>query len=252
MDYLIKWQFTKENSVPFKTQAEIIISVLTPLVEDKSFLTKASNLYISKQNFTDVRFHTFCRDEYVSDVQKIVKGYTRQLKRTNLSECDGQPKETKFTFSKNSLDCEENFYKYLGDITWIGIGLHKKDLPLAVPIAVKARYETKPLGELDPREVLERHFSEASEQYREKNKEEFDKFWSNCGFFYDDGKGTRGDHFYYNIVLGIEPLSLLPCQRLLEGIMNLFQSHNIEINFPGSLQCWEAIAFLINKALKDP
>jgi len=100
MNYLIKWQFTKGNSVFFNTQAEIIISVLTPLVEDKSFLTKVSNFYISKQNFTDVRLHVFCRDEYVTDVQKIVKDYTKQLKRTNLSECDGKPKERRFTFSK--------------------------------------------------------------------------------------------------------------------------------------------------------
>lgn len=209
MNYLIKWQFTKENSIPFKTQAEILNSNLIPLVEDGYFQKKKFSFYITKVYYTNVRLAVFVTEENLTEIQSIVKKYTGGLIINAVDEenkvpddWNGIPQKTSFNFNKNPSDIEETFYtRYLEDITNIGLDFHKKSLTKAVSIVVKTRFETKPFGELDPKEVINRYFSDNSEYYRKMSKQDLNIFWSNSGFYFSSS-GTRGDHFFYNIILG--------------------------------------------------
>lgn len=61
---------------------------------------------------------------------------------------------------------------------------------------------------LNPREELNSQFSGASKEYRKKNSKELDKFWGDCGWNFKittPGSETDGPHFYYNLVLGLDP-----------------------------------------------
>ncbi len=269
MNYVIKYAFTKENPIPFKTQAEIVNSSLIPLTEDKSFLEKKISFYIRKENLTGVTLSVYVEEEDKKDMQNIVKKYTESLKPNPHDDWTGEPTKTDF-FSKTPFSCDENFYKYLEDIAWIGIGLHKKDLTLAVPFAVEKAYETMRIPITDQRfyeenkRLFSQHFYEASEQYKKKTEDEVNKFWGKCGF--SNYKGTRwGPHFYYDVVLGLDPFNftnptrfnlpsnLSPCETFLKFIVSILQRHNIDLSIPPNVKtCPEAIAHLINKALMLP
>lgn len=123
MSFLIKWQFTKENPVRFKTQAEIISSHLVSLVEDESFQDKILSFYITKQELTDVRLAVFVKGEKLEMLKNIVQKHTSSLKSNpRNNDWDGNPVKDPYL-----SDCEGSFHKeYLQDITWIGVGLHKK------------------------------------------------------------------------------------------------------------------------------
>lgn len=273
MNYLIKWQFTKENPIPFKTQAEIVNSNLAPLSEDRFFQSKKFSFYITKVYLTNVRLAVFVEEKNLEELKKVILKYTKSLKLNPVdlekpdenNSWDGCPEETPFTFSKGSSDCEEIFHtEYLEDITWIGIGLHKKDLTLAIPIVVRTAYETMRSGLPKSREILDQDFRETSEQYKKKNRDELNKFWSECGFYYKSGI-TWGPHFFYDIVLGIDPYNftnpntfklpseLSPQEIFLKVTLTILRDHNIDTELPNDLQSSEeAIIFLINKALRDP
>jgi hypothetical protein len=80
MNFLVKWQFTKESPVCFKTQAEIINFSLVPLVEDKSFQDKKLSFYITKQDYTDVRLAVFVSERNWQALKDIGKKSPAQAK----------------------------------------------------------------------------------------------------------------------------------------------------------------------------
>lgn len=209
MNYLIKWQFTKENYVPFKTQVDIIRENFIPLTENKFFQEKKFSFYITRVYLTNVRIAAFVSGENLKDIQNIINEHTKSLKLNPIdldnnekNDWNGESKESEFSFSEEPSDCTEIFYtKYLEDITQIGLDLHKQNLSDAIRFAVRVKLETTPFGNLDARERLHNYFQNINEQYLKKNQYKLDRFWNECGFNYRDG-GTFGGHFYYNIVLG--------------------------------------------------
>lgn len=283
MNYLIKWQFTKKNPLPFKTQAEIINSNLIPLSEDKSFQEKKFSFYITKVYLTNARLGVFAEKENFEEIKNIVGKYTKELiinprDPTNEgfknNDWDGTLRE--FPFPD---DCTKNFYiKYLQDITLIGLGLHKKDLTLAVPVAIDTAYKTMrimayeteneslrvPIIDTrfydDNKKLLNNYFAENSESYKKKKQEEINDFWSNCGFYFKSGS-TWGPHFYYDIVLGLDPFNFIypnrygfpihlpPCKTFLNFIINVLRGYNLNTNLPSGINCSQEIVYLINQAL---
>ncbi len=207
---LIKYQFAKENPVPYKTQIEIINSSLIPLVEDKSFQEKKYSFYMTRIWEKDVRLGVFAEEENVNELRNIVSKYTSLLKLNPVdpenpaenNSWDGRTEGAPFTFSEDSPNCDEIFYiKYLEDIARIGIDLHRKNLVNVIRFSVRAKFETLPYGELNPRDFFHDYFKENSVHYCKKSQSDLDEFWGECGFGYQKG-GTVGSHFYYNIILG--------------------------------------------------
>ena len=125
MNYVIRYAFTKENSTPYKTQAEIISSSLIPLVGDRSFLEKKTSFYIRRENLTGVTLSVYVEEKNLKEIQGLVGQYTGLLKPNPHDEWMGKPEETNF-FSKTPFSCQERLYRYFEDIAWIGIGLHKR------------------------------------------------------------------------------------------------------------------------------
>jgi hypothetical protein len=214
MNYLVKWQFTQEKPSPYRTQTEIIRTKFTPLLEDKSFQDKRYSFYVTRMWGQDVRLAVFVKEENLQDVLKIVKSYTKELilhpfdfdERMGVwtsqkHDWDGEPRETKYTFTENPIPGEYFHTKFLEDIAWIGVGLQKMDLTEVIQFSVRARFETKPYGDSDPKEFFHDYFSRVSERYCSKNNSEIDKFWGENGYYYT-GSSAPGPHFYYNIALG--------------------------------------------------
>jgi len=253
MNYFPKWQFTKENAVPFKSQIEIIRDHLIPLTEDKIFQEKKFSFYMTKVYLTDVRLGVLVEEKNLKELQKIVSEYTNFLKLNSIDPekprenngWDGSSQKTDFTFSKNCSDINEIFYtNYLESITRIGIDLHKNSLQGAVSKAMEFAFKIKPMGNLVSRETLDSYFRETSEFYRKKKAEELDIFWGNAGFDYKQGT-TEGAHFYYNIVMGIDPRP-----SSLNALFGLLNSLGGETRVPGGdPKCSEIIAFIINNKM---
>lgn len=245
MNYVIKYAFTKENPVPFKTQVEIINSHLVPLIEDEFFQEKKISFYITKIGLVNVRLAIYIDEKNQKEMQNIVLKYTNSLKLNTNDEWNKESGETEF-LSKTPPTCQETFYRYLEDITMIGIDLHKKDLCSAVSYAAKVALEIKPIGSLIPREILDVYFKENSGWYKNKKDNELDIFWGDCGFGYLQGT-TEGGHFYYNIVMGLDPRP-----SSLNVLLNLIGSIKGGVKIPakGDQKCSEIIAFVINNILK--
>ncbi len=222
MNYLIKWQFTKNNPIEFKTQEEIIKSCLIPLVEARLFLDIKFSFYITRVYYTEARLAVFVEEKNLDELKNYIKKYTESLilnpKDQDISnDWDGTPVETKFTFLPDTKDKEEIFYtKYLEDITWIGIELHKKDLKLAIR-DVKELANKVNSNRSNQRELFNPYFYKFSEKYRNKTVEEIDRFWGDCGFNFNSS-GTCGSHFFYNIVLGLDPFNCSDPKEVLKFI----------------------------------
>ncbi len=200
-DYFIRWQFTKENPIPFKTQEEIILSFLIPLVEKKYFLEKANSFYITKINYTTVRLQVFVNHKFLASLQKIVESATTFLVVKNEEE---PVRGNIISKGYAPLNREMDFREYLEDITCIGLDLHKNDLVSAKNFAVKSKFESKPIGNLHPKKILNDHFHKFSKHYRllEKGTVKINNFWNRFCESYSNS--TSWDHFYYNIVLGLD------------------------------------------------
>ena len=222
MDYLIRWQFTQELSVPFKTQVEIIKSNLIGLVKDEAFQYKKSNFYITKFNKTDVRLAVFTtKEENLDALHDIVGSYTKTLKKLNRDGWDGRIVKGEEARAGSSTYYESDameldFRKYLENITLIGLNLHQLDnFNIAKNFAVEIMYEVPPLGVLEPQasqELIGSHFQKYSEYYRllKSDAEKTSSFWKNFSYHYFRNPiPTPWRHFYYNIILGIEPRIVL-------------------------------------------
>jgi len=260
MNYFFKWQFTKENPTPFKTQVEVIKDNLIPLSEDKIFQEKKFSFYITKVYLTNVRLGVLVEEKNLKELQDIVSKYTNSLKLNSIDPekpmenngWDGSPQKTNFTFSKKCSDNTEIFYtNYLESITRIGIDLHKNDLHQAISKATEFAFTIKPIGNLIPRETLDGYFREVSEFYRNRKGDDLDIFWGDCGFGYLQGT-TEGAHFYYNIVIGIDPRGQSSSFNVLLGLISSLKNFNIDqLKIPlGDAKCSEIISFIINTILK--
>lgn len=260
MNYFIKWQFTKENAIPFKTQVEIVKDNLIPLSEDKIFQEKKFSFYITKVYLTNVRLGVLVEEKNLKELQTVVSKCTNSLKLnpvdpekpTENNGWDGSPQKTDFTLSKNCSDKTEIFYtKYLEGITRIGIDIHKNDLHQAISKATEVAFAIKPIGNLIPRETLDDYFRKISKFYRNKKSDELDVFWGDCGFSYFQGS-TEGAHFYYNIVIGIDPRGQSSSFNALFGLINSLKNFNInQIKIPlGDAKCSEIMSFIVNDILE--
>lgn len=256
MHYFPKWQFTKEKAIPFKTQIEIIREFLIPLTEDKVFQENKFSFYITKVYLTDVRLGVLVEEKKMKELQKVVSKYTNLLKLNPIDPekpkenngWDGIAQETNFTFSKDCSNATEIFYtKYLESITCIGLDLHKNDLCLAIGRAIEAAFQIKPVGVLIPRETLDSYFRETSKSYRNKNTAELDLFWGDYGFDYHQGT-TEGAHFYYNLVVGLDPRGQGSSVNTLFSVINELKKYNItQLKIPlGNPKCSDVIASIIN------
>lgn len=214
MVYSIKWQWTKENPTIFETQLDIINSNLMPLLEDETFRENALSFYITRVFFTNVRLNVHAEEENIQELQDTVTGYIEQL-LLNPHELDndtrgwrdedngwnGERSESPLSLS----GCDRDFHlNYLNDITLIGLDLHRNDTTSAVQKAAEVSCNITPIGILNPRETLDPHFRERSLTYQQKRNSALDDFWGSCGFGYRQGS-TEGAHFYYNMVMGIDP-----------------------------------------------
>ena len=215
MNYLVKWQFTKNNSVHCKTQVEIIRENIIPLSEDPIFLANKFSFYSTKVYLTDVRIAVFVEESKLNAIQGVIARHTNGLILHSYdmteggdlvaNDWDGSPQITTFTFSSKTTDVSEIFYiKYLEDITRIGIDIHRSDISPAVTFAMRMAAELQPIGSSVPRQSLDTYFRDTSSWYRSKNNQELESFWGDNGFAYRQGS-TEGAHFYYNIVVGIDP-----------------------------------------------
>ncbi len=256
MNYFPKWQFTKENAVPFKTQIEIIREFLLPLTEDKIFQEKKFSFYITKVYLTYVRLGVLVEEKNLKELQRVVSKYTHSLKLNPIDPekpgenngWDGTAKKTDFSFSKGCPDITEIFYtKYLESITHIGLDLHKNDLYPAIAKAIEVSFQIKPVGNLIPREVLDSYFREQSEFYKNMKADELDIFWGNCGFDYRQGS-TEGAHFYYNNIIGIDPRGSGSPLNVLFSLVSILANNKItQFKIPrDNVKCSEAIAYIIN------
>lgn len=200
-DYFIRWQFTKENPIHFKSQEEIILSFLMPLVEKKEFLEEVTNFYITKIGLITVRLQVFVNHDFLEPLQKIVESATASL---IVKDKEGPTQGLVISKGYAPSNREMDFREYLEDITRIGLDLHKNDLLSAKKFALKSRFESKPRGALHPREVLKDHFHKLSKYYclLEKDSVKFNTFWDR--FCEKHPNSTPWDHFYYNIVLGLD------------------------------------------------
>lgn len=253
MNYLVRYQFAPKNPAPFKSQADIITSNLAPLVEEKSFQRGKSNFYITKVNYTNVRLVVFTTHEYLNDIKRVVEFYTASLILPNDNwggnEIEGGTAGSQAYYESHAEELD--FRNYLENITKIGLDLHKEDLALAVPFALQARFEAQPIKPLHPQVILESHFRELSEHYRslEANPDELNRFWKHFCYRYRR-TATPWNHFYCNIVLGIDAFS---CHQLLNRVMyDLKKDFNITTKLPTGISCRRQLVLLINDLLKRP
>jgi len=201
MDYFIRWQITKQEAVKFKTQEDVILYFLIPLVEKKEFFEKVTNFYITKINYTTVRLQVFVNHNFLESLQEIVESAISSL---FVVDKEGPTQGLIVYEDYAPSDREMDFREYLEDITRIGLDLHKSDLISAKNFAVKSRFISKPIGNLHPKDVLGEHFHGFSKYYRllEKDSLKINNFWDR--FCENYPECTPWDHFYYNIILGLD------------------------------------------------
>lgn len=229
MDYLILWRFTQKPSTSFKTQVALIKSSLIGLVKDKGFQNKKTNFYITKVNKTDVRLAVFTKEEKSLDVLKDkVNSYTKTLIKLGGDEWDGRAVKVEkaragSTIYYESDTMELDFRKYLENITLIGLDLHQlDDFNIARNFAVEIMYKIPPLGVLETKRaqtLMEEHFQKHSKYYRslKNDVEKANVFWKNFSYHYFRKPiATPWRHFYYNIILGLEPRIVLKSEETQE------------------------------------
>lgn len=222
MDYLIRWRFTKKPSVPYKTQVDIIKSNLSGLVEDVDFQNRKSNFYITKHNKTDVRLAVFAvKEENIGVLKDIVGSHTKKLIKLKGDGWDGRVVKGEEATAGSSTYYESNkmepdFREYLENITLTGLDLHQlDDFDTAKNFAVDIMYKIPPLGVLKTKRaetLMKEYFQKYSRYYYllESNFKRDNAFWKNFSYHYSRKPvATPWRHFYYNIILGIEPRILL-------------------------------------------
>jgi len=226
MDYLIRWRFTQKPSTPFKTQIALIKSSLIGLVKDEGLQNKKTNFYITKVKKTDVRLAVFTTEEEDLNVLKEkVSSYTKTLIKLGVDEWDGRAVKGEEARVGSSIyyksdKMELDFRKYLENITLIGLDLHQlDDFNIARNFAVEIMYKIPPLGVLEPKRaqtLMKEHFQKHSKYYRslKKDVEKANVFWKNFSYhYYRKPIATAWRHFYYNIILGVEPRIVLKSEE---------------------------------------
>jgi len=203
MDYFIRWQVTEKLPQSFLSQDKIVKEVIAPILNDGFFKGIVNNYYITKANYTDVRLQVFV---VVEKNLKTLDAYLKhKLSNLSLTSKDGPCQQPVVFPYYGPLDKEQDFREYLQNISDIAIDFHLGNLDEAKKTAVMCRFRTKPYGVLEPRHCLHMHFLQNSRHYGQLIENNMvDRFWESFAISYSR-LTTPWDHFYYNIILGLDP-----------------------------------------------